>query len=175
MNFLFYLQMISTPEKQKRERETTRDRTISNLRSHHHPQPQIAPVSSHPSISEIALPEAPSRSHPSTGEIAPIVTAGSSSTPPSRLSPPKMNPPKTDLVLDLPKTELVLDIPILFSLLLNVADPAAIDHQPTLLHPQTHPIQPPLSSIHSDLSLSRFISLSPSNLTLSSSCSMFLF
>ena len=39
---------------------------------------------------------------PSTGKIAPIVTAGSSSALPSRLSPPKidlvLNPPKTNLV-----------------------------------------------------------------------------
>ena len=74
---------------------------------------------------------APISSHPSTGKIVPIVAVGSSSAPPSRSSPPKLDPPKT---------ELVLDTPILFSLLLNVADLAATNHQPTPLHPQTHPI-----------------------------------
>ena len=117
------------------------------------------------SAAEIVPPIAPLRSHLSTGKIAPIVAIGSSSVPPSRSLPPKTDPPKTDLVLDPLKIELVLDTPILFSLLLNVADLAATDNQPTPLHPQTHPMWPPPSSIHSDLSLSR--SISPSlNLSL---------
>ena len=44
--------------------------------------------------------------------------------------------------------------------MLNVTDLATLDHQPTPLHPQTHPIWPLLSSIRVDLSLSRSISLS---------------
>ena len=52
-------------------------------------------------------PQKHQRVAPSTSEIAPIVTAGSSSAPPSRSSPPKTDLPKTDLVLDPPKTELV--------------------------------------------------------------------
>ena len=56
---------------------------------------------------------------------------------------------------------------LFFSFLLNVANLAATDHQPTPLHPQTHPIWPPLSSIHSDLSLSWSISF-PQFVTLSS-------
>ena len=49
---------------------------------------------------------------------------------------------------------------LFFSLLLNVVDLAATNHQPTSLHPQTHLIWPSLSSIHFNLSLSRYISLS---------------
>ena len=88
------------------------------------------------------------------------VAARSSSTPSSKSSPLKTDPPKINLVLDSPKTELILDTLILFSLLLNVTDLAATDHQPTPLHPQTHPIWPPPSSIPSDLSLSQSIYLS---------------
>ncbi|KAK4564230.1 hypothetical protein RGQ29_006346 [Quercus rubra] len=75
-----------------------------------------------------------------------LVAAGSSSALPSRSSPPKPDPPKTDLVLNPPKTELVLDTPILFSLLLNVTYLATTNHQPTPLHPQTHTIWPLSSS-----------------------------
>ena len=58
-----YLQTISKKKKNEPRKEsragkiahtTTPDRTIvSNLRLHHHTQPQIAPFSSHPSIDEI--------------------------------------------------------------------------------------------------------------------------
>ena len=102
----------------------------------------------------------PSISSPPKIRVAIIVAARSSSAAPSRSSPPKTDPPKTDLILDPPKTELVLDTLILFSLLLNVADLAATNNQPTPLHPQTHSIWPPPSSIHSNLSLSRSIYLS---------------
>ena len=78
--FPISLQTSSGPSYAQRERERERARPI------HQKHQRVAP---------------------GTGEIALIVTAGSSSAPSSRSSPPKTNPPKTDLVLDPPKTELV--------------------------------------------------------------------
>ena len=73
-HFHFHFKWFPALEnRRERERERARrDRTTAYPRSHHRPQPQIALVSSHPSIGEIASPEAPPKSHhrPALEEIA---------------------------------------------------------------------------------------------------------
>ena len=89
--------------------------------------------------------------------------------PTIQITPPNQAKASPDRIAPLPSFFFSLLPQLFFSLLLNVIDLATIDHQPTPLHPQTHLIWPPPSSIHADLSfpdLSLVPSISPSFLLL---------
>ena len=113
---------------------------------------------------------APTSTPPTVRRQAPV-------TQPSQGQPRSCRPHRPDHVTPRTSSFFSLLPQLFFSLLLNVADLATTNHQPTPLYPPTHLIWSSPSSIHSDLSLSLNLSLflAPSPTNISCICFEYVF